>query len=67
MEARDFPEGLVRAVVGEGGSRRLAVEGLDEALEACYEAGALPSEMGIVWAAKGKMIDLRNYTSFPSG
>ena len=66
-EIRDFPEESVGAVAGAEGSRRLAVEGLGEAFEACYEAGALPSEIGIAWSAKGKVIDLRDYASFPSG
>ena len=65
-EIRDFPEGAVRAIVAADGTRRLAVDGLGEALEACYEAGALPSEIGAAWSAKGKKIDLRSYASFPS-
>ncbi len=64
-EVRGFPEAMVRSV-GEEGSRRLVVEGLEEALTAGYEAGALPSEMGVVWSAKGGRIDLRDYASFPS-
>jgi predicted dehydrogenase len=64
-EIRGFPEALVRAV-GEEGSRRLVVAGLGEALAAAYEAGALPSEMGVGWSAKGERIDLRSYASFPS-
>ncbi len=74
-DIRDFPAGMVRTIEGPG-SRRLAVEtpgaarrvveGLDEALENCYEAGRLPSEMGVPWSAKGAAIDLRGYASFPS-
>jgi hypothetical protein len=64
-EVRDFPAGLVRAVEAEG-KRRLVVEGLDEALESCYEAGQLPSEMDVRWSAKGATVDLREYASFPS-
>ena len=74
-EIRDFPGGLVRTVEGSGarrlavetpGSRRRVVEGLDGALAACYEAGRLPSEMGVAWSARGEAIDLRNYAAFPS-
>jgi predicted dehydrogenase len=65
-EIREFPERMVRSV-GEEGARRLVVEGLGEAFEKCFEAGALPSELGIGWSAKGKRIDLRDYRSFPSG
>jgi len=65
-EIRDFPADLVRAVETADGARRRAVEGLDEALESCYEAGRLPSEMGVPWSAKGTTVDLRGYTAFPS-
>ena len=71
----DFPAGLVRMVEGPGarrltvetpGARRRVVEGLDEALTACYEAGKLPSEMGLPWGVRGTKVDLRDYTTFPS-
>jgi predicted dehydrogenase len=61
----DFPAGLVRAVEAEG-KRRIVVEGLDEEFENCYEAGRLPSEMGVPWSAKGTAVDLREYAAFPS-
>ncbi len=64
-EIRDFPAALVRAVEAEG-KRRMVVDGLDEALESCYEAGRLPSEMGFPWSAKGLAVDLVNYPAFPS-
>lgn len=74
-DIREFPAELVRTVEGSGarrlavetpGSRRRVVEGLDEALAACYEAGRLPSEMGLPWSARGAAVDLRDYASFPS-
>jgi predicted dehydrogenase len=74
-EIRDFPAGLVRTVEGSGGrrlavetpgARRLVVDGLDEDLAACYDAGRLPSEMGLPWAAPGATVDLREYAAFPS-
>jgi len=65
-DVRPFPGGAVRTA-GPEGARRLVVNGLGEAFEACFEAGALPSEMGVDWSAKGKRIDLRGYASFPSG
>lgn len=64
-DVRDFPAGLVRAVEAEG-RRRMVVEGLDETFENCYEAGRLPSEMGVPWSAKGTAVDLREYAAFPS-
>jgi predicted dehydrogenase len=74
-DVREFPAGLVRSVEGTGkprldvaapGARRRVVDGLDEALAACFEAGKLPSEMGVPWSARGEKIDLREYASFPS-
>jgi predicted dehydrogenase len=74
-DIREFPAELVRTVEGSGarrlavetpGSRRRVVEGLDEALAACYEAGRLPSEMGLPWSARGGVVDLRDYAEFPS-
>jgi hypothetical protein len=49
-----------------GQARAAERDGLDEALAACYEAGKLPSEMGLPWAAKGTTIGLGDYASFPS-
>lgn len=74
-EIRDFPAGLVRTVDNAGGrrlevetagARRRIVDGLDEAFAACFDAGALPSELGLDWSAKGEKIDLRDYAAFPS-
>jgi hypothetical protein len=74
-EIRPFPAGLLRVVEGPGarrlevqtpGARRIVVEGLDEAFSACYEAGALPSELGLPWSTAGARIDLREYPGFPS-
>ena len=63
-QVRDFPAALKR-VVEEDGGRRLAVEGLDEALEAAYAAGALPSELGVPWSARGRLVNLGTGYSFP--
>jgi predicted dehydrogenase len=74
-DIRDFPAGLVRTVEGLAaprsvvetpGAKRRVVEGLDEALAACYEAEKLPSEMGLPWSAKGAVIDLTEYAAYPS-
>jgi predicted dehydrogenase len=75
-EVRDFPAERVRVVDGPGaqglaattpgGGRRRVVEGLDEAMAACYEAWKLPSEMGVGWSARGGKVDLTSYDSFPS-
>jgi len=64
-EVREFPEGM-RKVRMDNGSRRIWAEGLDEALEACYEANALPSELGFAWSAKGRRIKLGTQYQFPS-
>ncbi|HOW86759.1 MAG TPA: Gfo/Idh/MocA family oxidoreductase [Candidatus Aminicenantes bacterium] len=74
-EIRDFPAGMVRTVDGLAaprtvietpGAKRRVVEGLDEALAACYEAEKLPSELGLPWSAGGEEIDLREYAAYPS-
>lgn len=64
-EIHDFPAGLVKSE-GEGATRRLAVEGLDEAFERSFEEGRLPSELGVPWAVKGERVDLRDYAAFPA-
>ncbi|MDH4197351.1 MAG: Gfo/Idh/MocA family oxidoreductase [Candidatus Aminicenantes bacterium] len=58
-----FPAALVHRT-GEGGSERLWVEGLDEAMIAAYEAGRLPSETGASWGVKGRPIQLSDETTF---
>ena len=74
-EIRDFPAAMIRVVEGAGarrlavetpGAKRRVVEGLDEAFAACYEAGKLPSEMGLAWSARGEVMDLGGYAAFPS-
>ncbi|MBS1226489.1 MAG: dehydrogenase, partial [Candidatus Aminicenantes bacterium] len=74
-EIRDFPAAMVRTIEGPGagrlavatpGAKRRIVEGLDEALAGCYEAGYLPSEMGLDWSAAGAAVDLRDYAGYPS-
>lgn len=73
-EVRDFPAAMVRSVdasegrplaVATPGAKRRVVEGLDEAFAACYEAGALPSELGYGWSAAGETVDLREYAAYP--
>jgi predicted dehydrogenase len=74
-DIRDFPADMVHIVEGPGarrlavatpGAKRRVVEGLDEALDGCFQAGRLPSEMGLAWSAKGTVVDLRDYAGFPS-
>ena len=38
---------------------------LVDVLDDCYVKNALPSELGIVWSAKGRPVDLADYRSFP--
>ncbi|HRS27590.1 MAG TPA: Gfo/Idh/MocA family oxidoreductase [Phycisphaerae bacterium] len=62
----DFALALKR-VDGAAPRRLTWVRGLAEALRACYEAGALPSELGLDWARAGRCVDLRGYEYFPGG
>lgn len=50
---------------GEPGRRQLEVEGLAEILKECYNNNVLPSELGVTWARKGGIVDLRGYEHFP--
>jgi len=40
------------------------VEGLAETFKECYDAGKMPSELGVSWAKLGKKIDVRGYDYF---
>jgi len=65
-EIRDFPDSLRYILGEEGGGRRVWIEGLDAALEACYDANALPSEMDLPWSAPGRRVLLGTQYSFPN-
>lgn len=62
---QDFPPSLLK-VEGDPGKRTVSVAGLTEALTQCYETSLLPSEAGVPWAQKGRVIDLSVYESFPA-
>jgi predicted dehydrogenase len=64
-EIRDFPEPM-RHVAVENETRRIWIEGLDDALEACYAANALPSELGYPWSAPGRLVKLGTQYQFPN-
>jgi predicted dehydrogenase len=65
-EIRDFPRKII-SVRGEPGRREISVEGLADVLRECYERNRLPSELGISWSRKGRMIEVTGYTHFPGG
>ena len=67
-EIAEFPQDMRRTRLDVERDDRLTwVEGLQETLEACYDQGALPSELGTVpWAKSGDLIDLRDYREFPA-
>lgn len=60
----DFPKDII-TVREEPGKRAVTVDGLSEALTACYEACLLPSEMDIPWARRGEVIEVSKYGDFP--
>ena len=61
-----FPNDLIRRRVAKDDAL-IWVAGLQSALELCYDQGCLPSEASAFsWAKPGKVIDLTNYTHFPS-
>ena len=65
-EITEFPAELIR----QGGREEdplIWVEGLQQAVEACFEQACLPSELGTApWARSGRLIDLRAYRRFPT-
>lgn len=65
-EIIDFPRSLLR-LQGEPGRVSITVEGLEDVLIGCYEKNLLPSELGVAWGKKGKVIDLTRYRRFPGG
>ncbi len=63
-EIAEFPENIIR--YRDDGDRLTWVEGLQEALETCFDQGKLPYEVGAYsWAKSGALIDLRDYRAFP--
>jgi predicted dehydrogenase len=65
-EIQDFPRKLI-SVRGEPDRREVSVEGLAGVLQECYEKNRLPSELGISWGRKGRMVELAEYAYFPGG
>lgn len=58
-----FPAAIIRR---DEKKKRWLVDGLDGVLKECYQKNALPSEIGIPWAKRGVMVDLRHYDRYPS-
>jgi hypothetical protein len=54
-EIKAFPQAITR-VEGAVGSRKTWVEGLDDALQRCYEQFKTPAQLGVSWAASGSEI-----------
>ncbi|MBN1246643.1 MAG: Gfo/Idh/MocA family oxidoreductase [Anaerolineae bacterium] len=62
----DFPEDVI-LLQEQDEDVLVYVDGLVGALERCYDAGVLPSELGTLpWAKAGEVVDLRGYLRFPS-
>ncbi|MEZ4832109.1 MAG: Gfo/Idh/MocA family oxidoreductase [Caldilineaceae bacterium] len=61
-EIVDFPPELLHIEDGQG-----VIEGLPSLFFNCYQSNLLPSERGDVpWACPGDVVDLYDYTHFPS-
>jgi predicted dehydrogenase len=65
-EVQKFP-GTIIVSKGEPGSREVTVAGLAEVFEECYRKNALPSELGVSWSRKGRLVSLTDYLYFPGG
>jgi len=65
-QIRTFPDSLIRSE-GHGGDELIYVDGLLDTLGRCYDEGRLPSECeGVMWAQRGRQVDLRHYDRFPT-
>lgn len=63
-----FPVPLVKTEENAAKDCLTWVEGLRESFVQCYDQGILPAEQGsISWTRGGRIVDLRNYRSFPGG
>ena len=65
-EIQDFPREIIVSR-GEPGSREVTVAGLTEVFDECYRKNALPSELGVSWSRKGRVVSLADYVYFPGG
>lgn len=63
---RDFPSRMI-SFRGEPGHREICVEGLAAVLGECFKENRLPSELGVSWGRKGRLIDLAGYVHYPGG
>ena len=61
-----IPERFV-TVSGTDGARQPAIDSIHALVAECFEKNQLFSETGIPWSRSGKVIDIGNYRSFPSG
>jgi len=60
----DLPDDMIESI-GPPGNRLASSPELAVLLKACFQANALPSELGASWAHRGRSIDLRRYHHYP--
>jgi len=65
-EVQNLPRKMI-SVRGEPGRREISVEGLADIFRECYEKNQLPSELGVSWSRRGRMIELSEYAHYPGG
>jgi len=65
-EVQEFPRETIVSQ-GEPGSLEVTVAGLAEVLDECYRKNALPSDLGVSWSRKGRVVSLVDYVYFPGG
>jgi len=61
-----FP-GTMVVSKGEPEDREVTVAGLTEVFKESYRKNALPSELGVSWSRKGRLVSLTDYVYFPGG
>lgn len=60
----EFPRSVLKR---DNMHKRWLAEGSDDMLNKCFSKAVLPSETGVPWAERGKIVDLTNYTYYPGG
>ncbi len=61
----DIPADLHSRISNDRGEERTAVESIDALVERAGSEGRLFSELGVPWAQPGRVVSMRDYTSFP--
>jgi predicted dehydrogenase len=62
-----FPAEICHRIPTDNDSFRTVVDGLDSAIDKCFDEGKMFSELGVDWAVPGDYIDMVGYNCFNGG